>query len=150
TRAGREALIGWWMNAGRHDDANSILMNAEAYGDISPDIVQDAPLPITRGLHALWLARYDLQTAFDIREPAGRKGLVEWSTDQRETDAEFTRAAPVEDAKEFPEKFGSFLSGGVNVIGFGRGEFGIGEDVRMAVCALTATDLNYCVPRIPL
>lgn len=45
---------------------------------------------------------------------------------------------------------GQFLSTGVNIIGYGRGEFGIGEDVRMAFTACEAVGIDACVPRLPL
>jgi glycosyltransferase involved in cell wall biosynthesis len=48
--------------------------------------------------------------------------------------------------------FGSRLEGGINVIGFATGQFGVGEDARMATRVLLNAGLQPCVyePPIPL
>ncbi|KXB30130.1 hypothetical protein AT959_12200 [Dechloromonas denitrificans] len=150
-RAGREALVGWWMSDGRHDKANGGLMLADAYGKTSPFLEQDAPLPITRGLQALWLARHDLQGVFDISTPDGRKALVEWFVTYGKDDTAFVLPNAEATSTQFvQENRGRFIFGGVNIVGYARGEFGIGEDVRMATCALETTEFEHCVPGIPL
>jgi glycosyltransferase involved in cell wall biosynthesis len=150
-KSGREGLLGWWMRAGRYELANVGLMPEAVYGEISPGVEQDVALPITRGLYALWQARDDLRGAFDIRQPAGRQKLSEWAAVYGKDEADFVLWLPDKGEMQVSGKYaGKFLEKGVNVIGYSRGEFGIGEDVRMATRALATTDLYHCVPKVGL
>ncbi len=189
-------------------------------GQESEDLEQDAPLPITRGLHAEWLARPDLRQVLDLDTKVGRQELVAWwyvsyadnyllstlidleilnepwmlSTkyknhfvtirhyllwysreDLRSSFDIFTfegyqqylawltiygthevlsnklcNCASITEFIDYKNQTTGYAQGGVNIIGYGRGEFGIGEDVRMAVKAFSEVNVEIAVPRLPL
>ncbi|WP_168225001.1 glycosyltransferase [Azoarcus sp. DD4] len=152
-KAGREALSVWWYVTHRDDAFIRELVRLEVMEEVMPLLVQDEGRPITRAEYLLWISREDLRVAFDVKQRVGRKAYSEWllgygageSTVQGERDA---ASSPT--VSSGPTKGAGFAEGGVNVIGYGRGEFGIGEDVRMAVRALSCIDIGTCVPRIPL
>ncbi|WP_377731418.1 glycosyltransferase [Paraburkholderia caffeinitolerans] len=77
TRSGRQKLIAWWMDSGRLDPAVSDFMPESSYGAPDPGVIQDVPLPITRGLHALQTARPDF-APLDPATRAGRLQLLQW------------------------------------------------------------------------
>ncbi|ACZ75556.1 MAG: glycosyltransferase family 4 protein [Dickeya sp.] len=217
TLEGRQDLVIWWWREGRADAWLRALIPEAILSEPDHSLVQDAPLPITRGLHTLWLIREDLQEAFDLDTPQGRIGLTVWWFVEKVKDANisyliadsvldeiapcfsldsshpFTRGeyvlwlsrADLRNAFDIklPEgrqayhrwmaTFGctkdyilqsqynrgiqqskvptsGYIEGGINIVGYGRGEFGIGEDVRMAVKAFSASSLDVCVPILPL
>lgn len=180
TPGGRQDLVGWWFRDGRDDPRYADLVPAATCRAPDPQLVQDMPLPLTRGLHALWLSRQDLRQTFDLASAEGRRAFVEWWTlhgrqetanvglmdarrhaggEQLPTDflppcfrkSEIASPGMATAELPLPSGAGSYNGGGVNVVGFGRGELGIGEDVRMAVRALCTTEsIDVCVPRLPL
>ncbi|MCQ0029454.1 glycosyltransferase [Burkholderia glumae] len=215
TREGRAALIEWWLGFGMHDSRLASLVSAHTYAEIEPSIEQDAPMPInrlmchlgTRGSDidvsqpagrralALWWARAvvggrltlpfdltremlglgddadaaawhevhpvaramyevrdDLQAAFDIKAPEAQAGLNRWLLAYGRFELGLSAAKPasrIASCQPVPWE-GAWRQGGVNIIGFGRGELGIGEDVRMASRALAEVDCDQCVPHLPL
>ncbi|KWE61109.1 hypothetical protein WL76_03210 [Burkholderia ubonensis] len=217
TPESRAAFVEWWMEFGMHDPRIAALVPAHAYAETDSSVEQDAPMPITRlmrvlyardgkvdvgqaaGRRALTLwwarafvggrlqlpfaltremlgvgddadpaawtdvhplaqalheARDDLRGAFDIATPEGRAGLNQWLIDFGRF--EIALPPPTPDAQVIIRASGwipwegAWRDGGVNIVGFGRGELGIGEDVRMASLALAQVDCDQCVLRIPL
>ncbi|MCC4117956.1 glycosyltransferase family 4 protein, partial [Aromatoleum toluclasticum] len=203
----------WWIRAQVSDAGLRGLMPEAALSEVDPSLPQDAPLPLTRGLHAAWLAREDLQQTFELAAAWGRKAIVVWWFVERQLEPWLRYLIPeralYEAAPGVPADAGRCITrgeqvlllsradlseafdigmhegrvaylqwlkafgcqteggvappvvapiaaspacaeGGVNVIGYGRGEFGIGEDVRMAVRALEDAGVEVCVPRLPL
>ncbi|WP_456281816.1 glycosyltransferase family 4 protein [Cupriavidus sp. JZ107] len=78
TREGRERLASWWVLDGRHESQPVCIVRPEEYAAVDPAIVQDALLPITKGLHAVCKARTDLRDQIDLATPEGRGKLVQW------------------------------------------------------------------------
>src|SRR5690606_30033362 len=62
TLEGMRALTSWWLIEGRKLEGGSDLVSGLLCRQASPFIEQDQPLVITRGLHALALARPELQS----------------------------------------------------------------------------------------
>jgi glycosyltransferase involved in cell wall biosynthesis len=143
-------------------DKISILMGAgyqfgykqvEWLKDESEELTQDGPFPITRGLHAQWLAFDNLREAFDINTTSGRRSFCEWASDWGNNDLiiPLTQGGTYKDCNILDTiQRPTFFEGGVNVIGYAKGELGIGEDVRMAIRALSTTEYKVCVPNLPL
>ena len=147
TSEGRERLINWWMQDGMQDPLYSDLMPTHIYSELDPSIPQDTVLPITRGLHALYLSRHYLRDFFDIETTSGRSMLSQWHKKFGQSKLVFVKPEPKLTKLSYA---GSFRKGGVNIIGFGRGELGIGEDVRMASLSLSKQEIDHCIPRLPL
>ncbi|NMG32401.1 glycosyltransferase family 4 protein, partial [Aromatoleum evansii] len=152
--AGRTGLIGWWMCHGLNNPVYAGLGGNDDWSALSP-MSCDPPL-ITRGLHALWISREDLQRTFDISEVGGRRRLADWYREYGEgvLDQPPRAQIPLMDRVDSDTNTlclsGQYLNTGVNILGYGRGEFGIGEDVRMAFTACEVAGIDACVPRLPL
>jgi glycosyltransferase involved in cell wall biosynthesis len=218
---GRASLVQWWLTDGAHDSLLSRLIPEHIYTDIDPALPQDAGIPINRAMCAfyatrpdaldndrdlstpearkalvqwwveqlaygtlrlpfrmtetmlsldesgwmvapdvvhplalaLYQAREDLRNAFDIGTTDGRKALNTWLRNYGRNEMSVKIYGPVDaddSAAEDASVKGGWREGGVNIIGFPRGELGIGEDVRMASLAMTTVDFDQCVPRISL
>lgn len=146
---GRRLLIQWWMSQGCYKASFEGLGGHEGWDTPSP-VSPKAPM-ITRGLHALWISREDLQQAFDISDAKGRQGLAEWYQINGEGVLERPTNAPRRGSdSEHLCRPNNFRRSGLNILGYGRGEFGIGEDVRMAIAACEFVGVPACVPRLPL
>ncbi|WP_345813084.1 glycosyltransferase [Paraburkholderia sp. PREW-6R] len=221
TPQGRASLVGWWLMEGAHDSLLSRLIPEHIYTDIDPALPQDAGIPINRAMCAfyvtrpdaldndrelgtpearkalvkwwveqlaygtlrlpfrmtetmlsldesgwmvtpdvvhplalaLYQAREDLRNAFDIGTPDGRKALNVWlhTYGRNEMSVKIYGSVEADDSgAEDASVKGGWREGGVNIVGFPRGELGIGEDVRMASLAMTTVDCDQCVPRISL
>jgi hypothetical protein len=180
TKAGREALVIWWMRESQCNPRLLSLITGSMLEEVDLSLEQDAPLPITRGLHAEWLARDDLRQTMDLRTKAGREALVIWwyRDIKREDHLLWCSRQDLQDSFEINSTQGlnayidwlsncdnsrlvlssvdysldnfGYAKNGVNVIGYGRAEFGIGEDVRMVVKALTEVEIETAVPKIDL
>ena len=153
TIEGRRGLLGWWMSA-RRDDASLLgLIPEVVLSESDPSLLQDASAPIRREDYILWHVRHDLRAAFDLTLAPGRQAFVEWLATYgiKEKVASSARLAiqgRMTTSLEWSKS--GYATNGVNVIGYGRGEFGIGEDVRMAIRALRTTELEFCAPRLEL
>lgn len=115
--------------------------------EIDEQVEQDGALNISRGLHALYLSRHYLRDFFDIETTSGRSMLSQWHKKFGQSKLVFVKPEPKLTKLSYA---GSFRKGGVNIIGFGRGELGIGEDVRMASLSLSKQEIDHCIPRLPL
>jgi glycosyltransferase involved in cell wall biosynthesis len=152
-QAGRQAMGCWWLAEKNHDPFVNACISAGLLAEPVPVLPQDASAPIRREDYLLWLMRDDLRAAFDLTHAPGRQAFVEWlaSYGVEEKVAATTRLVvqgQEQAAAECSER--GYAANGVNIIGYGRGEFGIGEDVRMAIRALRTTELDFCTPRLEL
>ena len=89
TAEGRQGLILWWWNASHTDAGLQMLMSTEALSEPDDTVEQDAPLPITRGMHMLWMCRDELRQLFNLRTAEGRRRLVIWWFVERTTHRNF-------------------------------------------------------------
>lgn len=145
---GRRLFVQWWMNEGCRRTSIAGLGACGNWNEASP--LLDSGSSVTRGLHALWLSREDLQQAFDIATIEGRRALLDWYSNYGECLLERIMPNETGASDGCADEFLPPLFPGVNILGYGRGEFGIGEDVRMAFSACEAAGIKACIPRLPL
>ena len=145
-------FLTWWELHGRDEySALDTMLGSEFASTYLPwldgpsqEITQDASPPLSRLAQGLWLLRQDLREAFDLSRPEGRLGLARWCL--MEGPREYPGRIPLSIkspvlAKQ-PPRTQSLLPL-VTLVGFARGEFGIGEDVRMAAAAFNAAGVPY-------
>jgi hypothetical protein len=171
TIEGRSRLVDWWMLSGIGDDKLPAMLTDESYRQLSTQVEQDAPLPISQGLYALWHCRSDLKESIDLSTIEGRSRLVDWwmlsGIGDDKLPALLTDEAYQQESKVVEQntllssshaldeeltlqKLGDYKFDGVNVVGFSRGELGIGEDVRMAAGSLANSCSKFVVFNAPL
>jgi glycosyltransferase involved in cell wall biosynthesis len=154
TAVGRARFTLWFITHGVNELGLQYLVSAQWRAwNLGNATVETAPLLPRLGVVA-WIARPDLQAAFDIQTRQGLDGLSAWALDALENNAawQWLKTSVQSDQVqllrhsrwlEYPQaKFG------VNLIGFARGELGIGEDVRMAAAACEAAGIPYSVVNI--
>jgi hypothetical protein len=94
--------------------------------------------------------RADLQDRFDVATAAGRIGLARWF---KQYSSEACDGAPPHGITAQPPSRAAPRQGinraGVNLIGYPRGEFGLGEDIRALAQALDAAGIAYSVQELP-
>jgi glycosyltransferase involved in cell wall biosynthesis len=123
--------------------ANNVANNAtlDATGDATGDAIS-VPRTAVR-LHGDSAA---LQVEFDPLTPEGKRGLASWYRSRRAAPAV---SAPPRSPKA--RRAGTSLPPasssrrGVNLIGYPRGEFGIGEDIRMLARALDEARIPFAL-----
>ena len=148
----RLCFLTWWELHGREEypaldarlDHDTFQTRRVWLEGESPDIEQDALLPISRFMQGIWLLRRDLQEAFDLTLPEGRRGFIHWCFTHGPVD--YPGRMPLagrQAVRASPPAAPQSLEPHVTLIGFARGEFGIGEDVRMAAASLEAAGVPY-------
>jgi hypothetical protein len=101
-----------------------------------------------------WLARPDLQAVIDLTTAKGVTDLTVWTRKSMQTNERWQWLTNPAKSSAMSRSFDSrwlrqpVAEFGVNLIGFARGELGIGEDVRMAVQACEAAGIAYSVVNI--
>lgn len=114
----------------------------------------DPVVPINRLMVLVWQQRSDLQQAFSLDDPTGRAAFVDWFIAHGVSEMRLADLYAGEDAtsrRTTPptiKKGQSGLPFGVNLIGYARGQFGIGEDVRMAALAMQAANIPFSIHNI--
>ena len=153
-------LFWWWMlqeQQGFHE--HPAFVEHACKSIISPFSTEIATLPLW--LYVLWHVRQDLNF-IDITTQTGVEAFLQWWHLQGLTEYPFLHVlsnrldrsqaftAGHQRQGELPRHFaGLRQSGGVNVIGFAKGEFGIGEDARMATRACQEAGIPVCVLDVP-
>jgi glycosyltransferase involved in cell wall biosynthesis len=162
TLEGQDGLVWWYFVHGTGEmklarfltDAQRDLLN-----EPDPRLPDGGVVPVTRLMVEVWRRRPDLQQAFDLGLPEGREGFLAWYLGRgvEELDLAHTLDArqAVARAALVPAAGGAGTSvpaeprsvdgtaPGVNLIGYARGQFGIGEDVRRAALALEAAGIPF-------
>lgn len=145
----RREMVMWWCREFAANRLPGVLR--PALEDLGIDrSASDDVHPLAR---ALYERRADLRNAFDIGTAEGRAALNSWLREYGYKEIGLPIEAP---ATQMPSGDpaelwqGTWRIGGVNIVGFARGELGIGEDVRMASRALQQVDYDFCLPHIPL
>jgi glycosyltransferase involved in cell wall biosynthesis len=108
----------------------------------SARIPEDKGGGISRLIHYIWESRPDLQQAFDISAPAGRAALRHWFEMSFESEYGIDLNAPQDDGP------GRLDPHGANLIGYAKGELGMGEHVRMVAAALDAVGTPFDVVNV--
>ncbi|AUN33968.1 glycosyltransferase family 4 protein [Niveispirillum cyanobacteriorum] len=161
TAKGQQSFVCWYFTHGPAElglaryftDAQKRLLN-EPYGQTTGDV------PISRLMWWVWLRRDDVQQAFPLDSRSGRTGFVNWFfahgiaemglTDLGDLVPDTTVAPerPAEPARICTSavrgRHGE-LPFGVNLVGHARGQFGIGEDVRMAALAMQMAGIPFSI-----
>ena len=171
TYKGRAGLIGWWLAIGCVEHKILELNESWTQALLEPasNVKQDMVLPVSRALYAVWSARPDLQACFDLQTDKGGTEFTRWwlSHGRAEYDALSKALQKSENgcavrasSQERPGRRkgdpldshlnDTCLDNGINIVGFARGELGIGEDVRMATAALTACQAPFVVYDLPI
>ncbi len=151
SRIGREALAVWWFVASQEDQRLCAFVVPDTLDEVS--ISCNHGYFLTRRDHLLWCSREDLRGAFDVMTDDGIQAYLYWlNANEVGERAVYHKQTTVsaENEANLATGVSGYADGGVNVIGYGRGEFGIGEDVRMAVQALSDVDMEISVPLLPL
>ena len=97
-----------------------------------------------------WMARPDLRTTFDINTLTGQAQLELWLEHAIQTEPGWGWLAKSAVIKQPDTRWQSIPDSlfGVNLIGFAKGELGIGEDMRMAVAACEAAGIPYALVNV--
>ncbi|GAA4246848.1 glycosyltransferase [Azospirillum formosense] len=102
---------------------------------------------------ALWHAREELQLHFPLNSLDGRHAYLAWHRNEGQRaygqDVLFELAQTPPPQARTAAAPRRALTPGVNLIGFARGELGIGEDVRMAAKACAAVGIPFTVYDTP-
>ena len=143
TREGQQGFVWWYFFHGVAELDIARLVTPEQrdlLNEPDPALPQDTGSPITRLMVELWRRHPDLQTAFPLATSEGRNAYPDWF---RLHGDEVAGLGNLVDAPKAPaiRPAGKPLADGVNLIGFARGELGIGEEVRMAALSLRAAGI---------
>ena len=145
TREGQQGFLWWYAFHAVPELGIAHLVTPDQrafFNQPDPALPQDARSPITRLMVELWRRHPDLQSAFPLATPEGRAGYPDWyrvhggTVSGLGTLLDAPAAAPAIPAAPRPA-----LREGVNLIGFARGELGIGEEVRMAALSMRAVGI---------
>jgi glycosyltransferase involved in cell wall biosynthesis len=175
TKGGAESYFVWWLGHGRRElGFASFFLTEDQRGYLDEpagSVVQDTSVPISRMLMMIWRSRTDLQDAFNLDAGRGREDLVQWwirygieeyscqsegdiacgSMQETTFEKGLTVWAGLAESEEpVGAAFGSYADGGLNLVGFARGELGIGEDLRMAAASLKANGFPFTVFDAPI
>lgn len=136
--------------------------SARVLNSASAKVKQDAGNFITSLMFLTWSSRPDLQAAYNLSDPEGRTGLVDWFLSRAAIELEISEEflAPVRAARQNPPKTppspeppqltksvnDSALvpRPGVNLIGYPRADMGMGELLRQSAAALSTTNVRFC------
>ena len=147
------AFCSWYVVHGPHELACAPPLPAE-FADLiglSTDgpwsgSNRTAPAPVALSLRA---ARADLQSLFNVDTAAGRVRFEAWfAASGRRLLPQSTLPPAAKSLLTAAERKAAWRGSrrfGVNLVGFARAEFGVGEDVRMAAAALDEAEVPYCV-----
>ncbi|WP_052445037.1 glycosyltransferase family 4 protein [Chromohalobacter japonicus] len=101
---------------------------------------QESLPTITWIMAAIWRQRADLQQQFDLAKPVDRKAFVDWFNVHGQLEYRL-----IETEAKQPSVYEGPLPFGLNLIGYAKGQFGIGEDVRMAALACEAVGIPFSI-----
>ncbi|QJT09800.1 glycosyltransferase family 4 protein [Oceanidesulfovibrio marinus] len=106
---------------------------------------------LTRLQLLLWEKYDDLRQRFDINTPEGHDSYLAWFAENGDAVVDaLPEQRPAISPKPRTIPAGEFERGGLNVVGFVRGELGVGEDVRMAAASLRAAGMDFALVDAPI
>ncbi len=150
TALGRIKYVLWFISNGVHEMKLQPLITTAWRTWLLEEVpyLQSQHLP-RLGLLA-WSVRPNVQSAFDLKMQAGVSGLAAWVQRAVQTDPKWQWLKLPADADKHQHRWQQppMKDFGVNLIGFARGELGIGEDIRMAVAACQAAGIAFSVVHI--
>jgi glycosyltransferase involved in cell wall biosynthesis len=143
-------LLCWYRLSGPHELPaapslpHEIMLETERP---SPRAPWDLGPPVPRMAVALWARHNRLQTAFPAGTAQARAGLAAWYVTEGRRLIPLPSvpcSPPGRSAREQLDPFG------INLVGFARSEFGLGEDVRMMSAALDAAHVPHVAIDVPV
>jgi len=143
--APRPRVVAWIVLAGLVELNLCDLLSRHDQDALMAPIAADED--ITPLMALAWYGREDIRTTFDITTRSGRKDLVNWFGDawkRREIPLAGALPHPVAKPPSRPA-LGRPRRHGVNLVGYARGELGIGEDVRCMALALDQAGVPFTV-----
>jgi glycosyltransferase involved in cell wall biosynthesis len=168
---GQQSFVWWFFTHGAAECGLARYFTDEQRRFLNqpqPDMIYGEPIPISRLMARVWSCRPDLHSEFPLDTASGRAAFVSWYFTKGA--AEFGLAEAVDEAQArallapeapsalmpkegqdtsvgaaTPARQRHFLPFGVNLIGHARGQFGIGEDVRMAALAMHAAGIPFSI-----
>ena len=163
--ADNPARFDWWLLFNGADEYRAlaeveVVIDEALLTQPAPEAFPDLQPMLTRFMRVVWAMRPDLRQVFDLRERAGQAGFIQWyfrhglqelQLDRFLTDAQrqwWNRVQPHQTqpaAKPSKHRAPANLPFGVNLIGYAKGQLGIGEDVRMAALALQAVGIPFSI-----
>lgn len=141
SRQGQQDFFWWYIFHGVPELGIAHLLTGEQKSFLAepdPSVFQDSAPPITRLMMKAWHRDENLQRAFPLFTPEGRNAYRDWFPSHV---TELLGPATRTESAARAHRVARSTSFGVNVIGFARGEFGIGEDARMANLSLRAANI---------
>ncbi|HEY0834715.1 MAG TPA: glycosyltransferase, partial [Azospirillum sp.] len=152
TPEGREAYMRWFYLDGQPElrlpglpgEADGAVLARPVFGDAVPG--GDAAISLLGCW--IWKARDDLQHAFPLSTPDGRRAFAAWLAVEGPAQYGYDCALLFSTAPVAPRPAAGRTNDrrpGVNLVGYAFGELGIGEDVRMAARACDAAALPFGV-----
>lgn len=143
TREGQQGFLWWFFFHGVPELGLVRLLTQEQRDFLArpdPALPQDAGDPLTHLMAELWRRRPDLQSTFPLATREGRAGFAEWYRVHGRASSDLVRLLDAPAAPTIHPARGP-LAEGVNLIGFARGQLGIGEEVRMAALSMRAAGI---------
>jgi len=111
-----------------------------------PTVSQFGDRPISVLMHYLWTIRPDARQAYDLATAEGQAGLSAWFSNFAIGEMRIGYLfEPVAMPRPVERELPVLRSDGVNLVGFARGELGIGEDLRMMVASCEAAGIPYSI-----
>lgn len=143
------ALLAWYCFHGATE------MRHQGYLSWLPRQALGADIPGRPGLSVLgllaWQADEEARSHINPATPEGVARLSAWLAETGVADKlAASLAAPPPERPRPPAASRPRHAFGVNIIGYARGELGIGEDSRMCALALSAAEVPFSVVNIPL
>lgn len=170
TSEGQQKFVGWYFLYGVKELGFARYVTAAQRQMLNePDTkMPGGGIPITRLMVLIWQQRPDLQQAFSLTDLPGRSAFLEWFSTHGAVEMQLAElgAGPSASASEIGSKRPASMASspaieaaaicrsdgtrpfGVNLIGYARGQFGIGEDVRTAAFSMKAAGIPFSVYNI--
>jgi len=149
--SGRQQFVCWVGSYGLLEHGRGLLLSDEQRRRLRA--ASSGPTGWTLAMWLLWHGCGDLQQSYPLDEPYGEKAFAAW---YRESGARQWNHHALWQSDPSPRPRGGppvpsscMLRSRVTLVGFARGEFGIGEDVRMAALACSSVGLPVEVVDTP-
>ncbi|SDX73956.1 Glycosyl transferases group 1 [Allochromatium warmingii] len=163
--ADNPARFDWWLLLNGATEYRAlaeieVIIDAALLTQPAPEAFADLHPSLTRFMRVVWAMRPDLQPVFDIRQRSGQAGFIHWyfqhglrelqldrflTEEQRQWWNSVQRVPISTRTKPRKHRAPPDLPFGVNLIGYAKGQLGIGEDVRMAALALQAAGIPFSI-----
>ncbi len=152
TALGRQQFVHWRLSLGFKEYRYLVLSEKELKEVNSPCQWFNGKLAHLPRLAELLMVSFAHEPELYQGLLAGDVGVFDrlWAIAGEDLQGMAARAAAAPAQPSEPEIMGQMLEGGVNIIGFPRGQFGIGEDARTATRAMVSIGVKPAVCEAPI